>query len=59
MNWQSAAIYGAAAVIAVHGLLALMTAHRRHSLRRFLEEESRRRQSEPAAVDDGQNSKAA
>lgn len=48
MNWWTAAIYGAAAVIALQGLLSLMTAHRRASLRRFVEEDVQRQQQETA-----------
>lgn len=65
MNWWTAAIYGLATVLALQGLLALMTAHRQASLRQFFEEELRRREDaasqarEPQPAPTGQKSKAA
>lgn len=64
MTWQSAMIYGVAALAALQGLFALMTAHRKASLRRFLEEESRKeiesaKQPEPSPADAGRTSHAA
>jgi hypothetical protein len=59
MNIWSAVIYGIAALFAVQALLALMTAHHRHSLRRYLDQESRRQPVEPAAAEKSQKAKAA
>ena len=52
MNWWTIAIYGAAAVIALQGLLALMTAHRSAALRRFFQEELQRRDEDGASESD-------
>lgn len=59
MNIWSAVIYGIAAIFAVQALLALMTAHRRHSLQRYLAEESQRPPAEPPVANSSQKSKAA
>ncbi len=68
MNFWTMIIYGSAAVIAVQGLIALMTAHRQASVRRLFEEEVRRREweaslksikSEPEPAKAGQKPKAA
>jgi hypothetical protein len=48
MNWWTVLIYGVAVVLALQGLFAQMTAHRNASLRRFFEEELKRRELEAA-----------
>jgi hypothetical protein len=59
MNFWSAVIYVIAALVALQALLALMTAHRQNSLRRFLEEQAQRHPTEPSTADKAQQSKAA
>ncbi len=58
-------IYGVAALLALQGLFALMTAHRQAAVRKYFEEEISRREAEaaqspePETAPVGQKSKAA
>lgn len=57
MNGWTVLIYGVAAVLALQGLFALMTAHRKQALNRFYEEEIRRKDAEPAQSDEPETAK--
>jgi hypothetical protein len=48
MSWWTITIYGGAAVLAVQGLLALMLAHHRYTLKTLMDREIARREAEAA-----------
>ena len=59
MNWWTIVIYGAAAVIALQGLFALMTVYRQAAVHRIFEEELQRRQQAAAQEKPGSTGRTA